>query len=68
MSFFLVLGVVLMLDLIFTSANILNALPWVTNLGKDNIGDQASRDNQDLLTRRVYNGIKKFVEPYVVYE
>ena len=67
MSFFLVLGLVLILDIMFSSANILNTLSMVTNLGKDNIGEEP-REQPDLLTRQVYEGIWKFMEPYVVYE
>ena len=70
MSFFLVLGLVLILDLMFSSANILNALSLVTNLGKDDIGDDAlaRNANQTLLTRKVYDAIYRFMDPYVVYE
>ena len=68
MSFFLVLGLVLILDLMFSSANILNALSVVTNLGKDDIGNALARNNQEILTRKVYDGIYKFMDPYVVYE
>lgn len=68
MSFFLVLGLVLILDLMFSSANILNALSLVTNLGKDDIGDTSARDHQEILTRKVYDALNKFMDPYVVYE
>jgi hypothetical protein len=40
----------------------------VTNLGKDKFGRGDAGDEADLLTRQVYNGIWKFMEPYVVYE
>ena len=68
MSFFLVLGLVLILDLMFSSANILNALSVVTNLGKDDIGNDSAKNHQEILTRKVYDGIYKFMDPYVVYE
>ena len=68
MSFFLVLGLVLMLDLMFSSANILNALSLVTQLGKDDIANEQAREQQDLLTRKVYDGFRKYMDPYVVYE
>ena len=69
MSFFLVLGLVLILDLMFSSANILNALSVATNLGKDDIGnDTLARNHEDILTRKVYDAIYKFMDPYVVYQ
>ena len=52
----------------FSSANILNALSVVTNLGKDDIGNALARNNQEILTRKVYDAIYKFMDPYVVYE
>ena len=68
MSFFLVLGLVLILDLMFSSANILNALSLVTKLGKDVIGNEQAREQKELLTRNAYDGFRKYMEPYVVYE
>merc|ERR1712025_771551 len=65
MSFFLVLGLVLILDLMFSSANILSALSLVTNLGKDDIGDALARNDQEILTRKVYDALNKFMDPYV---
>ena len=40
----------------------------VTNLGKDDIGDTSARDHQEILTRKVYDALNKFMDPYVVYE
>ena len=69
LSFFLVLGLVLVLDLLFSSANILSVLSLAARLGTDKIGDfNAARQHHYLLTRKVYDGIKKFTDPYVVYE
>ena len=44
------------------------ALSLVTNLGKDDIGDTSARDHQEILTRKVYDALNKFMDPYVVYE
>ena len=70
MSFFLVLGLVLILDLLFSSANILNVLTLATRLGSGEIGDLTAqaRQHEDLLTRKVYAGLINFMDPYVVYE
>ena len=54
MSFFLVLGLVLLLDIIFSSANILGVLKLVTQLGKDDIGDDRARETQTMLTHAAY--------------
>ena len=62
MSFFLVLGLVLLLDIIFSSANILGVLKLVTQLGKDDIGDDRARETQNILTRNIFDAIEKYTE------
>ena len=62
MSFFLVLGLVLLLDIIFSSANILGVLKLVTQLGKDDIGDDRARETQNMLTRNIFDAIEKYTE------
>ena len=62
MSFFLVLGLVLILDIIFSSANILGVLKLVTQLGKDDIGDDRSRETQKMLTQNIFDAIEKYTE------
>ena len=62
MSFFLVLGLVLLLDIIFSSANILGVLKLVTQLGKDDIGDDRARETQKLLTQNIFDAIEKYTE------
>ena len=62
MSFFLVLGLVLLLDIIFSSANILGVLKLVTQLGKDDIGDDRSRETQKMLTQNIFDAIEKYTE------
>ena len=62
MSFFLVLGLVLLLDIIFSSANILGVLKLVTQLGKDDIGDDRARETQNMLTQNIFDAIEKYTE------
>ena len=62
MSFFLVLGLVLLLDIIFSSANILGVLKIVTQLGKDDIGDDRARETQKMLTQNIFDAIEKYTE------
>ena len=62
MSFFLVLGLVLLLDIIFSSANILGVLKLVTQLGKDDIGDDHARETQKMLTQNIFDAIEKYTE------
>lgn len=62
MSFFLVLGLVLLLDIIFSSANILGVLKLVTQLGKDDIGDDRARETQKMLTQNIFDAIEKYTE------
>ena len=62
MSFFLVLGLVLLLDIIFSSANILGVLKLVTQLGKDDIGDDRARETQTMLTQKIFDAIEKYTE------
>ena len=62
MSFFLVLGLVLLLDIIFSSANILGVLKLITQLGKDDIGDDRARETQKMLTQNIFDAIEKYTE------
>ena len=62
MSFFLVLGLVLLLDIIFSTANILGVLKLVTQLGKDDIGDDRARETQKMLTQNIFDAIEKYTE------
>ena len=62
MSFFLVLGLVLLLDIIFSSANILGVLKLVTQLGKDDIGDDRARETQNMLTQNIFDAIERYTE------
>ena len=62
MSFFLVLGLVLLLDIIFSSANILGVLKLVTQLGKDDIGDDRARETKTMLTQNIFDAIEKYTE------
>ena len=62
MSFFLVLGLVLLLDIIFSSANILGVLKLITKLGKDDIGDDRARETQKMLTQNIFDAIEKYTE------
>ena len=62
MSFFLVLGLVLLLDIVFSSANILGVLKLVTQLGKDDIGDDRARETQKMLTQNIFDAIEKYTE------
>ena len=62
MSFFLVLGLVLLLDIIFSSANILGVLELVTQLGKDDIGDDRARETQNMLTQNIFDAIERYTE------
>ena len=62
MSFFLVLGLVLLLDIIFSSANILGVLKLITQLGKDDIGDDRARETKKMLTQNIFDAIEKYTE------